>query len=238
LPLLFEQTPKFEGLPEEGFGVFSIEDREGRRQAIIDTFHPPLKTLGEDLLARFSPPDDEPDPHFSPLHAHLPRLDWPRGYQPFCTWLALSREAHGYQTRPQLNVGVHADHVAIRLGWDTGSNFFGRFEFLCRRGDLGPGLIRIAAECDLSFRVYSSAAWPAGSRCVFESRDDVDGSFDEVGRRGVWWELGHRYDLPEKTSIVCSPQLGTEAARIFEVLLPVYDRVVGDHHETDGPVRT
>ena len=28
-----------------------------------------------------------------------------------CTWLALSREAHGYQAGPQLNVGVHADHV-------------------------------------------------------------------------------------------------------------------------------
>ena len=61
MPLLFEQTPNFSGLPESGFAVFSVEDREARRHAIIETFHPSLKTLGEDLLARLSPPDEDRD---------------------------------------------------------------------------------------------------------------------------------------------------------------------------------
>ena len=231
MPLLFEQTPNFGGLPESGFSVFSIEDREARRHAIIDAFHPSLKTLGEDLLARLSPPDDERDPEETPVHVHLPRLDWPRGYQPFCTWLAISREAHGYQTGPQLNIGVHADHVAVRLGWDTSSDFFDRFEFLSRRGDLGRELIRLAGELDLRFRVYASSPWPEGSQRVFESADDLEGSFLQLGQRGVWWELGRRYDLVDSTAVICTGQLGIEAIRIFEALLPVCDRIVGEHRD-------
>ncbi len=158
-------------------------------------------------------------------------MDWPRGYQPFCTWLAVSREAHGYQTGPQLNVGVHADHVAVRLGWDTSSDFFGRFEFLCRRGDLGRELVRIAAEMDLQFRVYASAPWPEGSHRVFESANDLDGSFLQVSRRGVWWELGRRYELADSKEVICTERLGIEAVQIFEILLPVCDRIVGEHHD-------
>jgi len=223
---LFRPSPRFEGLPASGFAVFAIEDRDVRRQAILTTFHPPLKTLGEDLLAELEPAEGESQPA-KPLHVHLPRLDWPRGYQPFCTWLALSREAHGYQAGPQLNVGIHADHVAVRLGWDTGSDRFGRFEFLCRRGDLGLELKRLASEHDLAFRVYAAADWPEGSRRVFESRDALEQSFHEVARRGVWWEIGSRYEVPLGLPLLCSAGLGTETARIFRALLPIYDRIAG-----------
>ena len=130
--LLFEPPLRFDGLPADGFRVFGIADREERRRAIVRTFHPGLKILAEDLLERLGPIAA------APLHSHLPRLDWPHGYKPFCTWLALSREAHGYQAGPQLNIGVHADHIAIRLGWDTQANAFGRFEFLARHGRDDP----------------------------------------------------------------------------------------------------
>lgn len=225
---LFEPAPAFEGLPADGFSVFSIEDREARRRSIIDAFHPALRRLGEDLLARF-------EPAHPPLHAHLPRLDWPRNYQPFSTWLALSREAHGYQSGPQLNVGVHADHVAIRLGWDTASDLFGRFEFLCRRGDLGGRLVRVASEQALHFRVYAAAAWPAGSHCIFASDGGLAESFAEAQRRGVWWEIGRRYDLPEHMPLVSSAELGLTTARIFDALLPLYDRIVGEPPDPAAP---
>ena len=227
MPLLFRQSPRFQGLPTSGFAAFGLADREERRQAIVSTFHPPLKLLGEDLLEELEPTDPDAPPPAKPLHSHLPRLDWPRGYQPFCTWLALSREAHGYQAGPQLNVGVHADHVAVRLGWDTSSDRFGRFEFLCRRGDLGLELQRAAAEQDLAFRVYAAAEWPQGSRCVFDSRDGLEPSFHEVARRGVWWEIGTRYEVPLALPLICSAGLFGETARIFRALLPIYDRIAG-----------
>ena len=72
---------------------------------------------------------------------------------------------------------------------------------------------------------------PSGSRCVFESADDLAGSFDEVARRGVWWELGRRFELPGERDVVCSPALGREALRVLGALLPIYDRIVGEHHE-------
>ena len=112
--MLFRPAPRFEGLPADAFEAFAIHDRERRRRAILAGFHPALKLLGDDLLEILGPLTP------SPLHAHLPRLDWPAGYQPFCTWLAISHEAHGYQAAAQLNVGVHPDHVAVRLAWDTG----------------------------------------------------------------------------------------------------------------------
>jgi hypothetical protein len=220
--VLFEQAPKFRGLPEEGFDTFSVADRTARRRAIIQTIHPALSDLGEDLLAALSPRAVEP------LHAHLPRLDWPRDYQPFATWLALSRQAQGYQSGPQLNLGVHADHVTARLGWDTSSDFFGRFEFLARHGEIGESLLDLAAEEDLLFRVYAAAPWPQGSRCVVETPHDLRLVFAEARERGVWWELGKRYGLPGAKSLVCSAEFGREVGRVLGALLPSYDRIVGE----------
>jgi hypothetical protein len=220
--MLFEKDPKFKGLPEEGFSTFALADKKQRRAAIIDTIHPALGDLGEDLLALLSPHAAEP------LHVHIPRLDWPPGYEPFCTWLALSREAQGYQTGLQLSLGVHADHVTARLGWDTNSDLFGRFEFLCRHGTIGERLLRLADEMKLLFRIYSSASWPEGSRCVFESPTGLQASFAEVQRRGVWWELGRRFGLPGAMRQVTSPEFGQEVGRIFTAMLPVYDSIVGE----------
>jgi hypothetical protein len=220
--MLFEEPPKFKGLPEAGFDTFAIRDSERRRRAIIESIHPALSDLGEDLLKVLAAQAAEP------LHPHLPRLDWPPGYQPFCTWLALSREKQSYQAGPQLNLGIHADHVAVRLGWDTSSDFFGRFEFLCRHGDLGSHLAELAEGEKLRFRVYASARWPEGSRCLFESPDDLRLSFDEARRGGVWWEVGRRYGLPGAMPLVSSAGFGQEVADIFSAMLPVYDRIVGD----------
>lgn len=221
--MLFEQAPKFQGLPEEGFGTFAIANRHERREAIIETIHPALQALGEDLLAALLPLAVEP------LHAHLPRLDWPRDYQPFCTWLALSRQPQSYLAGPQLNLGVHGDYVAARLGWDTSSDLFGRFEFLCRHGDLGEYLVALAEAEDLRFRVYAAEPWPDGSRCVVETPYDLRLAFDEARGGGVWWEIGRRYGLPGAKSLVCSEGFGAEAARVFTALLPAYDRVEGEH---------
>jgi len=220
--MLFAEPPAFHGFPEDGFSVFSTRDRERRRRAIIEAFHPALSALGQDLLPKLRVGDSEP------LHTHLPRLDWPRGYQPFCTWLVLSRGSHGYQSGPQLNVGVHADHVGVRLGWDAGSLEFGRFEFLCRYGHLRDQLLAIAEAHDLQFAVFASAPWPEGSCRVFASRDDIDRSFDQVHRRGVWWEIGRRYGVPDDKSCLCSAEFGAEAARILRALLPIYLRLIGE----------
>jgi len=228
--LLFEPPLRFGGLPTDAGGVFAIADREERRRAIVRTFHPPLQRLAEDLLERLSPLA------VAPLHAHLPRLDWPRGYQPFCTWLVLSREAHGYQAGPQLNVGVHADHVALRLGWDTQATAFGRFEFLSRHGGIGEEMARLAAEHNLRFRVYAAAPWPQGSRLAFDSPTDWAGAFDEVARRGVWFEVGERHDLPGAAAWAGSPAMGRDACALFRALLPLYDRLAG-HVDARGESR-
>ncbi len=217
--MLFTPPPRFAGFPPEAFEAFDVPDREERRRAIIAGFHPALEALAEDLLARLGPVAG------APLHAHLPRLDWPHGYQPFCTWLALSRLPHGYQAGPQLNVGVHRDHVAARFAWDTGTDAFGRFEFLCRHGGFGDAVQEAGERHGLRFRVYASAAWPEGSRLVFESQSDWRGAFDAVRRHGVWLELGVRHDLPEAMPLVSSPAFGEEAARVFMALLPLFDRV-------------
>jgi len=221
--MLFDDAPTFTGFPTESFEVFSIAHREERRRAIIATFHPQLEVLGKLAIRRLGKKSS------SEIHAHLPQLNWPPGYQPFCTWLALSFEAHGYQEGPQLNLGVHADHVAVRLGWDTRPDLFGRFEFLCRHGGLGRLLADCIASKRMKIRVYASARWPQGSRLTFETETDIAGSFNEVNRRGVWWEIGRRCDLPAKSKLVASPEFGLEALDLFEALLPVYERVVGSH---------
>ncbi|MDB4324870.1 DUF1054 family protein [bacterium] len=220
--MLFDPDPQFTGLPEEGFDLFSIPGRVERRRLILETIHPQLHVLGEDLVTQLAPVAH------GDLHLHLPRLDWPRNYQPFCTWLALSYEVHGYQSGPQLNVGVHADHVTVRLGWDTSAAAFGRFEFLCRIGHLDGPLLEATREAGLHLRVHAAAPWPDGSRLVFESAADLEGSFAEVHRRGVWWEIGRRYPWPAERELICSEQLGAEAARIFKILLPVFDRLLGE----------
>jgi hypothetical protein len=137
----------------------------------------------------------------------------------------LSREAHGYQAGPQLNIGVHADHIAIRLGWDTQANAFGRFEFLARHGGVGDEMAGLAERYDLRFRVYGAAEWPEGSRLVLESPTDWPAAFDEVARRGVWFELGERRELPADLAWASSSRLGRDASAIFRALLPLYDRL-------------
>jgi hypothetical protein len=210
---------RFQGLPHAAFAAFGISDREERRRAILAQFHPSLQLLAEDLLERLGPLAS------APLHVHLPRLDWPPGYQPFCTWLTLSHEVHGYQAGPQLGIGVHADHVSIRLGWDTAATAFARFELLARHGQIGRQLTQLATAQDLRFRVFAPVPWPRGSTCVFDSAADLPGSFDEVRRRGVWWEAARAHALPERIDHVASPELGAEATRVLGSLLPLYERL-------------
>jgi hypothetical protein len=219
---LFGPAARFRGLPAEGFAAFDVRPREARRRAIVEAFHPALGLLGEDLIAGLAEDAGRDAP---PLHPHLPRLDWPPGYRPFCTWLALSRHAQGYQAHAQLNVGVHRDHVALRLGWDAAADSFGRFEFLARHAGLGDAMAGLAAEHRLAFRVYAAAPWPEGSRLACSSAVDWRGAFDEVRRRGVWFELGERIDLPGGLPRVTSPELGEEALRVFRALLPLLGRV-------------
>jgi len=211
--MLFDDEPRFSGLPEAGFKVFEIRDHVRRRRAILEQIHPALSDLGHDLTRRLRTETDHQ------LHAHLPRLDWPKGYRPFCTWLALSTHAQGYQAGPQLNVGIHPDHVAIRLGWDVSASEFGRFEFRCRVGRLAPALLTVAQEANLKIRVFASAPWPTGSTVVFESSRDLTASFAEVQRRGVWWEVGKRYELPEQLGLVTTAALADEASSVFAALL-------------------
>ena len=111
--------------------------------------------------------------------------------------------------------------TAVTFGGLFISDAFGRFEFLARHGALGRDLVRVASAHDLRFRVYAAAPWPQGSARVFESAQDLAGSFDEVRRRGVWWELGRRHELPAELDFVCSPELGAEASRLFAALLPL-----------------
>ena len=109
---------------------------------------------------------------------------------------------------------MHRDHVGLRLGWDASADSFGRFEFLSRHAHLGEAMAVLALEWGFTFRVYAAAPWPEGSRLVFQSGTDWQGAFEEVRRRGVWFELGLRLDLPEHLPTVTSPALGAEAARV------------------------
>jgi hypothetical protein len=217
--MLLPPPPKFPGFAAEDFEVFEIPDREARRRAIIDAFHPGLKLLADDLLLRLNEPGT---PEF---HAHVPRLDWPKGYVPFCTWLALSKLPHGYQAGPQLNVGIHTDFVAARLAWDTSADAFGRFQFRCKVAGLGETLSEVAEASGLMFRVYAAAPWPEGSRCVFASGGDWDAAFTEVARRGVWWEVGRRWDLPEAGGLVGSPAWSDAVAEVLLALRPLFEKI-------------
>jgi hypothetical protein len=217
--MLLPPPPKFPGFREQDFEVFGIRERESRRRAIIDAFHPALKLLSEDLLLRLN---DGPG---APFHAHLPRLDWPKGYVPFCTWLSLSRLPHGYQAGPQMNVGVHADFVAARLAWDTSADAFGRFEFRCRMAGLGDALAETADASGLAFRVFAAAPWPEGSRCVFTSETDWDEAFAEVKRRGVWWELGRRWEVPASFAAIGTPAWSNTVAEVLTALRPLYEKI-------------
>jgi hypothetical protein len=217
--MLLPPPPQFPGFRRSDFDVFGIREREPRRRAIIEAFHPGLKLLADDLLLRLN------DGAGTPFHAHVPRLDWPKGYVPFCTWLALSRLPHGYQAGPQLNVGIHADFVAARLAWDTAADGFGRFEFRCRVAGLGDALAEAAASSGSSFRVYAAAPWPEGSRLVFASDTDWDGAFAEVSRRGVWWELGRRWELPGAFELVGTPAWSDAVSEVLTALRPLYEKI-------------
>jgi hypothetical protein len=217
--MLLPPPPRFPGFRREAFEVFGIRDREPRRRAIIEAFHPGLKLLSEDLLLQLN------DGSGTPFHAHVPRLDWPKGYVPFCTWLSLSRLPHGYQAGPQLNVGIHADFVAARLAWDTSAAAFGRFEFRCRVAGLGDALRDAASSAGLAFRVFAAAPWPEGSRCVFTSETDWDAAFVEVARRGVWWELGRRWDLPASADLIATPDWSETVAKVLLELRPLYEKI-------------
>ncbi|MCP3980904.1 MAG: DUF1054 family protein [bacterium] len=220
--MLFEDDEReFQGLPREGFDLFAIPNRDRRRSEILKKIHPTLKILARVLVQRLS------EDGGLQLHASLPQLNWPRDYQPFCTWLALSSLPQGYQAGPQINLGVHADHVGVRLGWDTSADAFGRFEFLCLHGGLGAELAPLAGEIDGQIRVYAAAAWPEGSKLVFETRDDFAASFREVERRGVWWEIGRRFELPAEMDRVCSPGFLEDVCQIFGAISPFYSRVAG-----------
>ena len=218
--MLLRPPPRFTGLPRDGFPAFAFPDREERRQAIIGAFHPALKLLADDILAVLEVGAGPP------FHVHLPQLNWPKGYVPFCTWLTVSREAHGYQAGPQLGVGIHADHVVARLGWDASANAFGRFEFLCRHGGLETALLEAAHAAHASIRVYAAAPWPAGSRLTFESESDLAGSFDEVRRRGVFWELGRRWEIPASLDRVTEPAWSDDVRDVMVALQPLYERIV------------
>jgi hypothetical protein len=63
---------------------------------------------------------------------------------------------------------------------------------------------------------------PVGSRCVFESATDWDQAFIEVARRGVWWELGRRWDLPDAFDLVTAPEWSGKVGDVFEALAPAY----------------
>ncbi len=211
----------FSGLPTHRLDVLDIPDTDRRRQAIIEVFHPPLRALGEELLPRLVSAGG------TGLHLFQPRLNWPRSYQPFCTWLVISRETQGYQACGQLNIGIHRDHASVRLGFDTSVAAYGRFEFLCRFHGVGERLVRLAADGDLRFRVYAAVDWPEGSRLVFTSDHDLDGAFDDVRMHGVWFEIGRRYDLPAREALVGSRDFLEEAGEVLELLIPVYLEAAG-----------
>jgi len=86
-------------------------------------------------------------------------------------------------------------------------------------------LAETAAAANLSFRVYAAAPWPVGSRCVFTSASDWDEAFVEAARRGVWWELGRRWDLAESFDLLSTPAWSGEVSDVLSVLRPLYEKI-------------
>ena len=60
---------------------------------------------------------------------------------------------------------------------------------------------------------------------VFESATDWDGAFLEVARRGVWWELGRRWELPASFELVTTPAWSDAVADVCVALAPLYGRI-------------
>ena len=213
---------KFPGFSSEDFSTFSIPDRPRRREEIIRLIHPKLAALGEDILADFRKRGIEG------LHPHLPHLNWPPGYEPFCTWLALSTQSHRYQDLAQLNVGVHEPFVAVRLGFDTSGVAFGRLLFLMSHGDLKEVFARIAVPAELRCRVYRRSPWPEGSRAVFDSGVDFLGGIRIAEKEGAhWFEVGKVFSREGNSQLLASPEFAGAATQILLTLYPIFRRLAG-----------
>jgi Protein of unknown function (DUF1054) len=216
-------TPfRFPGFDPEDFETFRVPDRHLRREEILRVVHPKLQALGEDILSHFRKRGIEG------LHPHLPHLNWPPGYQPFCTWLAFSTQPHRYQQLAQLNVGVHEPFVSVRLGFDTAGEGFGRFLFLMSHGDLPQVLARVAVPAGLRCRVYRRAPWPEGSRAVFDSGDDfLRGALAAEREGGNWFEVGRIFTRRDNGKELAEPEFAAAAAEILLTLYPVFRRLAG-----------
>ncbi len=213
---------RFPGFLPEDFLPFRIRERSRRREEILARLHPKLEALGSDILADFRSRGIEG------LYPHLPQLNWPRGYEPFCTWLAISTQPHRYQHLAQLNVGVHAPYVTVRLGFDTAGEIFGRFLFLMSHGDLPEVLARIAVPAGLRCRAYRKAPWPEGARAVFDSGDDFLAGVKAAEREGAnWFEVGRIFTRDGHTDELSKPEFAEAAAAILLVLYPVFRRLAG-----------
>ena len=213
---------RFPGFEPGDFETFRIRDRHHRREEILRLLHPKLKALGADLLSDFRYRGIEV------LHPHLPQLNWPPGYEPFCTWLALSAHPHRYQQLAQLNVGVHEPYVAVRLGFDTAGEAFGRFLFLMSHGDLPGVLDRIAAPAGLRCRVYRQTPWPEGSRVIFDSGEAFLRGVKAAEREnGNWFEVGRVFTRQDHGGELEQPEFAATAAGILLDLYPVFRRLAG-----------
>ena len=82
-----------------------------------------------------------------------------------------------------------------------------------------------AASAGLLFHVFATAPWPEGSRCVYSSETGWDEAFEEVRRRGVWWELGRRWELPASFDLVETPAWSDAVADVLLALRPLYLRI-------------
>lgn len=213
---------RFPGFAAQDFRLFGIPDRTRRREAILQILHPKLAALGEDILADFRRRGIEG------LFPHLPLLNWPRGYQPFCTWLALSNQPHRYQDLAQLNVGVHEPFVAVRLGFDTSGYAFGRLLFLISHGDLEEVFARIAAPAQLRCRVYRAAPWPEGSRAIYDSGDDFARGVRTAEREGAnWFEVGRVFTRDSEGAELYRPEFAAVVIQVLLSLYPLFRRLAG-----------
>jgi uncharacterized protein YktB (UPF0637 family) len=213
---------RFPGFTDEDFTVFRIPERARRREEIIRLIHPKLAALGEDILADFRRRGIEG------LYPHLPQLNWPPGYQPFCTWLALSTQSHRYQDLAQLNVGVHEPFVAVRLGFDTSGFAFGRLLFLMSHGDLKEVLARIAVPAGLRCRVYRRVPWPEGSRALFDSGEDFLQAVQIAEKEGAhWFEVGKTFPRESSDVLLTSSEFAATAAQTLLTLYPIFRRLAG-----------